>query len=496
MGSPAWLAGGARTGRDALLTPFALALAGARAAVDRPAGLVALAVLLVCVPSPNSDVTASVHVTAPDIGSAALVAAAIAGARGGRWYCAARGGRWHYSARGRWRPGSPGGGPLPPSRVWLGVGATVLAFALSALGSVDPLGSLSGFVRYTQLFVVVPVAVALSLRSRADIRLVCAAVLAAAVIQAVVGTTQYVTGTGASYGGHNVRAVGTFSALDVMGMATVVGYGVVVAVGLALVLRATPRLALLVLAGALIVALLLTLSRGAVVSTAVAAAVMVLVAGRQLALRTAVYGGAAAVVLTGAIGAGNGGVAARFATIGSATSTPDRSVQDRYDLWRAAIEMWRDHPVTGVGLKEFAAYRDSYAPLHLSSGSDVADAALAFQREPLLSPHNMYLLVLSEQGVVGLLGLFGLLFAVAVMAVRRTVQARDRGGHGGGPPDGRLPDARLGSVVAVGIIAWTLVDFLYGDIGGQSTVLMSILLGVPLWWATRPAPEPEPGGRQ
>ena len=47
------------------------------------------------------------------------------------------------------------------------------------------------------------------------------------------------------------------------------------------------------------------------------------------------------------------------------------SVRDRYALWDAALGMWRDHPVTGVGPKNFTDYRDTYASVGLSSGSDV-----------------------------------------------------------------------------------------------------------------------------
>ena len=131
------------------------------------------------------------------------------------------------------------------------------------------------------------------------------------------------------------------------------------------------------------------------------------------------------------------GVDARVASITSSTSGPDQSVTDRYVLWKTAAAMWRDHPVAGVGLKEFPAYRDSFAPVNVSSGSDVEGPGLSFQREPLLSPHNMYLLVLSEQGVVGALAMGGLLFGLAATTVRRTIQARPRGDW----PEGGYPTA-------------------------------------------------------
>ena len=213
------------------------------------------------------------------------------------------------------------------------------------------------------------------LRDRVDAALMGGAVLVAGVVEGGVGVWQYVTGTGASIGGRDVRAVGTFGALEIMGMATVVGYAIVIAVGLGLVLRGTARVVLLGVAGVLLGPLLLSFSRGALIATAAAIAVMVTamvaVAGARYLVRVLVFGAAALVVATAVAPAAATDVGSRVATIGSSTSTPDRSVQDRYDLWQTALAIWADHPVTGVGLKQFATYRDSRAPLSLSSGSDV-----------------------------------------------------------------------------------------------------------------------------
>ncbi len=448
-----------RTGLDVLLAPFTVLRAAVRATVHRPAALAALTVLLVCVPVGNDDVSASVHVTPADLGSAALVAAVVPGVLAGR--------------------------RLPRSGLWVVLGAVVVGLGIATLTSADPATSLTGLIRYLQLFVVVPVAVVLALRDRRDLWLVLGATLAAATIEGATGVWQYLTGTGASYAGQNVRAVGTFGAMDIMGMSTVDSYGLVAALGLGLVLRGRARLAMLALALALVPPLLLSLSRGAVMATFGAAAAMLVVASPRLAVRTALFGAALAVVVFGTLDTGSAGLGARFATIGSSVTSPDRSVSDRYDLWQTAIGEWRDHPVTGVGLKQFAVYRDSYAPLHLSSGSDVADPSLGFRREPLLSPHDMYFLVLSEQGLIGALAFGNLLLALAVLAWRRTRQAAS----GTAPPDGRHPDGRLVSVASVGIVAWTLLDFVDGDIGGQSTVLTAVLLGVALWWATHPRPQ-------
>lgn len=435
----------------AALRGFWRAVAAIRA---RPAVLVALTVLLVCTPVRNSDVSAAVHVTPPDLVSVVLVAAVIP-----------------QVLKGRRMPGGP---------LWATVAVFTVALGVATVASRDPATSVSGFVRYLQLFVVVPTAVVLALRQRRDLRLVCAALMAAAVIEGAIGTWQYLTGTGASFGGRDVRAVGTFGALDVMGMSTVVSYGLVVAVGLALVLRGRARAGLLALAALLAVPLLLSLSRGGVIATLGAVMVMLVAASPRLALRTAVFGAAATLILAVTLGGVSSSVGTRLATIGTSLSEPDRSVGDRYALWGTAAAIWRDHPVTGVGPKQFPVYRDSYAPLHLSSGSDVADANLSFRHEPLLSPHSMYLLVLSEQGLIGALGFGALLLGAAVLTWRRTRRVAGPTG----PPDARDADATLVSVVAAGVLAWTLLNFIFSDIGGQSTVLTPIVLGVALWWAT------------
>jgi hypothetical protein len=439
--------------RAARVLPASVA---ARARRRWPAALVGLTVLVVCVPAGDKDVSASVHVTPADIGTLGIVVAAVLRARTG--------------AR------------LPRSRLWYAVGAVVAALGVSTVVSIDPTGSLAGFVRYVQLFVLVPVAVVLLLRDRVDLALVCGAVLATAAFEGAVGTWQYLSGGGASFAGEDVRAVGTFGALDIMAMASVVGSGLVVAVGLALVLRGRHRVYLLALAACLVAPLLFSFSRGTLIATVAAVVVMLFVASPRLAVRSVVFGLAGAIVAGAMVGGASSGIAARVGSIASSVGRPDASVSDRYDLWHAALAMWQDYPVSGVGLKEFAYYRDAYAPLSLSSGSDVADPSLGFQREPLLSPHNMYLLVLSEQGALGLAALLALLVGLAVLTIRRTVAVRD----GAGPPDARRPDGRLISVAAVGIVTRILVDFVSSDIGGPSTVLMSILLGLAVWWAVSP----------
>ncbi|MCM2578236.1 O-antigen ligase family protein [Streptomyces meridianus] len=411
-------------------------------------------VLLLCVPAGHEDITEAVHITPADVSCLVLVVCCVV-----------------VLIHDRHRPLT--------LRAALVLAAPALAFAASTAASPDPVQSLPGFVRYLQIFVLVPVALLLLLRTRRDFRTVAAAVVLIAVVQGAIGVHQYLTGTGASYAGQDVRAVGTFGPLDIMGLAGVVAHGLITA--LAVGLAAPPsaprwlRPSALLCAALLTVPLVMSFSRGVWLSTALAALVVLLLAGLRTALRTLIAVLLAGAAIAGFAGVGTGLIGERLTSITRIVDAPDRSVTDRYSMWSAATEMWQTQPVTGVGIKQFPENRDSHASIGLSSGSDIAGAGVEFRREPLLSPHNMYLLILSEQGLLGLVlvvGSWGLL----LVAVLRRLRGRLRGPRTG--------DCGL---VAAGLLVLQLADFLSADIGGPSTVLTAVTFGMAAWWAFSPA---------
>ncbi|NEB75770.1 O-antigen ligase family protein [Streptomyces sp. SID14478] len=356
------------------------------------------------------------------------------------------------------------------------LGLPVVAVAVAALGADSLPNALEGLVRYYQILVLVPAAVLLLVRDRHDFRLVAWALVGLGLWQGSLGVYQYLTGTGASYAGEDVRAVGTFGATDVMGMSTVVAYGLVCAVGLGLAGRAPrERVLALVCALGLVVPLALSFSRGAWIATAVVCVLQIVLAGLRRAGRLLAVGAAAAVVLVGGFGVGTSMLQERLSSITQVTAAPDQSVTDRYTMWAAAIDMWEEHPATGVGLKNFPAYRDSHASIALSAGSDVAGAGAAFRRQPLLSPHNMYLLVLSEQGLLSLCAIVGGWAAMLVCGARRLATAH------------RAARGLDCALIACGLLTWQLIDFAYADIGGPSTVLTAVVFGLVAWWALAPA---------
>ncbi|MCP2335170.1 O-antigen ligase family protein [Actinomadura rupiterrae] len=352
-------------------------------------------------------------------------------------------------------------------RARIHVGVTLLlaglvgASAVSMICSADPATSLVGWVRETQVLVLVPLAVLVSLRDRRDVAVVVASVLALGTGEAVFGIWQTVTHNGASYAGELVRAVGTFGALDVMAMATVCGIALVAALSLALTTkRGWRRAGLLVVAVVLSVALVCSLSRGSWIAASVGAAVVLLRFDAKLALKLGLCTAAVFTIVVGGFGIGSGMVAERTQSILHSVHDPDRSVGDRYALWSTAEGMWQDHPVAGVGLKNFPAFRDAYAPPQLSGASDTDDSVTGFVREPLLSPHNQYLLMLAEQG---LLGAGASILALGGLLVGLWRRARPADGHW---------------LLCLGVTAATAVNFLYSDMGGPTTVLIGIVLGL------------------
>jgi O-antigen ligase len=95
----------------------------------------------------------------------------------------------------------------------------------------------------------------------------------------------------------------------------------------------------------------------------------------------------------------------------------------RTDLWTVALEVFGDHPVTGVGIGNFQVVEPLYAL------RDVSIHRIDFVVERALVVHNTYLHILAELGLVGFM-LFGALIAgalgVGLRATRAFVRSGDR----------------------------------------------------------------------
>ncbi|MDP9341261.1 MAG: O-antigen ligase family protein [Actinomycetota bacterium] len=90
----------------------------------------------------------------------------------------------------------------------------------------------------------------------------------------------------------------------------------------------------------------------------------------------------------------------------SSSSGNDSTAIVRLQYWKAGYEMWLDHPIDGVGIGQYNYELPNYAPFTLSP-KDLDNGA-----------HNIYVAVLAETGLVGLL-LYLWLVVASYSAVRR-----------------------------------------------------------------------------
>jgi O-antigen ligase len=369
------------------------------------------------------------------------------------------------------------------------IGLLVLGFAslvVTVLGTDFPQNIVGG-ARFLELFVLAPLAVMTSLRRRADALVVVGSIVGLALVEGSIGLFQALSGTGAAIGREHIRAVGTFGAYNIGALAGVTGVGLVICLAVAVVRRGRLRWAAAAGALLLLLAHLATLTRGAWVATAVAA-VVVVSRGRPVRLFTTVAAALlVAFVVLPPLAQSNTEIGHRVDSLLSAESVPDQSLTDRLALWRAAEQMALDQPLTGVGPRAFPEHRDAYADLSLLGSSDISfQSDVNFEQVALKSPHNLYLLIASEQGLVVLL-LYGTL--AALLLVRGLMRAARR----------RSDESTQLALIGAGLLVFELMSTVSGDIGGPGSVLLGMAFGLAGWAAAdidlapRPWPRPDRG---
>ncbi|MBI5408612.1 MAG: O-antigen ligase family protein [Nitrospirae bacterium] len=94
----------------------------------------------------------------------------------------------------------------------------------------------------------------------------------------------------------------------------------------------------------------------------------------------------------------------------------ESSMEKRYEGWKAALDMFKDHPVTGVGIGGYVREYAKYAPEYY--------AEYARGYVSMISAHNIYLTYLAETGLLGALPFLLMLSTITVKAF----QAVRRGG--------------------------------------------------------------------
>ncbi|UCE59443.1 MAG: O-antigen ligase family protein [Phycisphaerales bacterium] len=146
---------------------------------------------------------------------------------------------------------------------------------------------------------------------------------------------------------------------------------------------------------------------------------------------------------------------------------------------RAALQMWSQSPLLGIGLNNFRLHLDRYAPDLEAIQAKGDDTAKQFGLRSTAPVHNFYLLILCESGVVGL----GAFLVLVVGAVCTGLRAAWR-------TDGAWAAACCGLLVGiVGQLLQQTMDFsLWIDPAWYTFALMIALAG------TAPALAREPAG--
>lgn len=141
---------------------------------------------------------------------------------------------------------------------------------------------------------------------------------------------------------------------------------------------------------------------------------------------------------------------------------------ERVHMWRAGVRMFRDHPVTGVGIQDlhplYSRYKDPDA------------------KEPAGHLHSVWVQVAATMGIVGLAALVWLLAGLARSAARG-LRAALRA-----PPRGDGLDLALRLGVAAGLAGFVLAGFFEWNLGDEELVdLLTVLVGMALAASTRGA---------
>lgn len=93
------------------------------------------------------------------------------------------------------------------------------------------------------------------------------------------------------------------------------------------------------------------------------------------------------------------------------------SIEVRFALWNRSVQMGKSHPITGIGAGNWKLEIPSY-------GVKGYDHQENYGMHFFLRPHNDYLWVFAETGILGLLGYLGLLGGLVVLAIRQILRAK------------------------------------------------------------------------
>jgi len=322
-------------------------------------------------------------------------------------------------------------------------GATAILGALLGFGAISVLwsdstsGTLVDLSRYLQVVALLVITYT-ALQTRDDVRRLVGVFVLGVAISAAYGLTHRPT---VDVSGDAARLTSTVG--DANAIAAFIVAGLALAGALAFGSKRGPltRPALAFAAAVMLAAFIYTGSRSGVLSLTAALFATVAFAGKRRPQALAVSLVAAVVALGVFVTFAPASIKERIAT---ASSGQVSEKEGRRSLWEVAWRMFEDQPVHGVGLGSF---RTSSAHYVLEPGALTrSDLVIDEPQEP----HNVYLQVLAEMGVIGeSLFLCVLVFPIvsALRAARRFASAGDQ--------DMEL----ISRALAVAIIAFCVSNF-------------------------------------
>lgn len=344
-------------------------------------------------------------------------------------------------------------------RVGRGVSFAVSGFVTvagaSSLVALEPAKSVTRFLGVA-VAAVLFLAVLQICRRREQLVVVVAGAISGLLVAGGHGVAQKLTGhvsdAGVLVGDEVVgRAAGSFSHPNQFA-----GYLIALiplALAFALDRRAAPRLRP-------VAALAATLATASVAFSFTRGAIVGLVLGGLVWL--AVVRPRAAVVALVAVAVG-GAVLAPAALKERLTDPAGSDLGLRADLWQSALDIYRSHPVLGVGLGNFG---EAYArlPATVSAGSQ---RRLLHGGQVLVPPHanSLFLTILAEEGILGALAFLGLLGA-ALPTCRRAARRADPF------------DRALGVGLGAGLCALLVHSLFEYTLFGEVSLPIFALLGV------------------
>ncbi len=268
------------------------------------------------------------------------------------------------------------------------------------------------------------------MRSRRRLMQGVAAFLVSAALLSLLATYQFVTGqTSRSFGGFGryeeaqiyeevfqPRAAGPVGDPNFFAQILLIAVPVAVLLGF-FARRRWSRIAMLGVAAVVLFAIALTYSRGGMLAVAVMAVLML----RPLHVhwKNTVLAAIGALLVLLVLPSG---VTKRFVTLEQVLPVADEdvradsSIAERRVYMAVAAAMFAQHPMEGVGIGNYPVEYDEYI-------GDVASSARLYPRaNPMRYPHNLFLEIAAETGLIGL-ALFGTVVIAVWRALRRSERA-------------------------------------------------------------------------